>query len=90
MGLKPKAGDASDGRPRVGPASMYVLYYHFHPGLQRPHPAASVQDVAEAFGARCEVEADEDGIGVTVHAPEVAAAALRLLLWEQPLWSKSP
>jgi len=62
---------------------MCILYYHFDSWQS----VELIEAVAESAGAAFEVEPDEDGIGVTVYAPDqIAVCRLHLELVGQPLW----
>jgi hypothetical protein len=65
--------------------AMFIVYYH----TGSAQTAALIEAAAMAVGGRCEVDPDQDGIGVTVYAPDqLAVNGLRLMLWEQPLWRR--
>ena len=64
---------------------MQEMYYHFDP--TQAELAALVQEQAERSGALCEVERDEDGTGLLIHATVAFRAAMLLLEGVRPVWS---
>lgn len=68
--------------------TMQVLYFYFFPGPQQRHDVASLRDLAQRCGARCLIEPDQDGVGVTVTAPDNSATLTALLLGIVPVWRR--
>ncbi|OUL98766.1 hypothetical protein [Variovorax sp. JS1663] len=65
---------------------MPDFYSHVSFGPDQQREIDALREIARTYGAVCTLEPDQDGIGVTLTAPDNSLAALALILGRRYYW----